>query len=350
MEPATSPQTEPSSSVAEGGSASVRDFLIRYMRYSGLLIAILILVAIFTILMPPNTFLSVQNALGLLRSMSTLAIIALGATLVIVLGEIDLSFGYLYGLCGMVMAVSWLVWGWPMPLALVLAFAVAAGFGLFNATLTTRVGIPSFIVTLGSGALALGFTLLIGNSRSYNYNVGVPGVETPQAEVDAFAKLGGADLPFGFPAQGVWMIVIAIAFFILLDRSLFGFRLKAIGGNAIAAKVARLPVVRYKTLAFMTLSCMACLAAILDFSFIGSVQPDSGQTLVFPVFSAVIIGGASLAGGAGTTFGTMMGALLLTLMTNGFAVLAVGSWAQQMLVGGITILAVLLDRVSNRNR
>lgn len=329
-------------------SRHIRQVLGRSLRTSGLLLAILILIAVFTAMTPPNSFLSLPNGLGLLRSMSTLAIIALGATLVIVLGEIDLSFGYLYGLCGMVMAVAWLVWGWPVWLAIAIAAAVAVGVGSFNAVLTTRVGIPSFIVTLGSGAMCLGFTLLVGNSRSYNYGVGVPGREVPAGEQDFFTVLGGADLPFDFPAQGLWMIGVALVFWLVLDQSIFGFRLKAIGGNPFAARAARLRVNGYKSAAFITLSLMTCLAAVLDFSFIGSVQPDSGQTLVFPVFSAVIIGGASLSGGIGTVFGTLTGALLLAVMTNGFAVLAVGSWAQQLLIGGITILAVLLDRLTNR--
>jgi ribose/xylose/arabinose/galactoside ABC-type transport system permease subunit len=327
---------------------SVRGTVGRYLRYSGLILAIIALVVVFTLLTPPNTFLSVQNGLGLLRSMSTLSILALAATLVIVLGEIDLSFGYVYGLSGMVMAVSWLAWGWPVPAAMVLAFLVACSVGLFNATLTTRLGIPSFIVTLGSGAFCLGMTLLIGSSRSYNYHAAPPGRELNQPEVAWFSALGGAKLPFDFPAQGLWLIAAALLFFYVLDRSLFGFRLKAIGGNVAAARVARLPVVRYKVIAFVTLSAAACLTALLDFSFIGSVQPDSGANLVFPVFSAVIIGGASLAGGVGTTIGTLSGALLLAVMTNGFAVLAVGSWAQQMLVGAITILAVVLDRLTTR--
>lgn len=340
--------TDPPQPERPGLWAGVRAGLARNLRYSGLLIAILIVVAIFTALTPPNSFLSVRNGLGLLRAMSTISIVALGATLVIVLGEIDLSFGSVYGLCGMVMAVAWLVWGWPLWGAIAIAFVVAVVVGSFNAALTTRLGIPSFIVTLGSGALSLGLTLLVGNSRSYNYSAPISGRDVAASELETFRQIGGADLPFGIPAQGLWMIGIASLFFILLDRSLFGFRLKAIGGNQIAARAARLHVRRYKWVAFVALSSLACLAAILDFSFIGSVQPDSGQTMVFPVFSAVIIGGASLVGGAGTTIGTLSGALLLSVMTNGFAVLAVGSWAQQMLVGSITIVAVVLDRLTTR--
>jgi ribose/xylose/arabinose/galactoside ABC-type transport system permease subunit len=319
-----------------------------FLRASGLLIAIVFLVLAFTWLSPPNTFLSLGNALGLLRSMSTIAIVALGATLVIITGEIDISFGYVYGLSGMVMAVAWLVWGWPVWLAIVLAFAVAIAFATFNAALTTLMKIPSFIVTLGSGTLALGFTLLISNSKSYNLSVAPVGRPLNAGEVDWFQGLSNQSLPGGFPMQGVWMVIVGLAFFALLDRALFGFRLKAIGGNPEAARVARLSVTRYKWLAFVAVSSMACLAAILDFSFIGSVQPDSGQTLLFPVFAAVIIGGASLAGGSGTAIGTISGALLLAILTNGFAVLTVGAFAQQMFLGIITITAVVLDRLTLR--
>jgi ribose/xylose/arabinose/galactoside ABC-type transport system permease subunit len=319
-----------------------------FLRSSGLLVAIVLLLLAFTWLTPPNTFDSVTNALGLLRSMSTITIIALGAMLVIITGEIDISFGFVYGLTGMVMAVAWLVWGWPVWLAIILALAVAIAFGTFNAALTTRLGIPSFIVTLGSGTLALGFTLLISNSRSYNVLVAPAGRTLNAPEIAWFQGLSNQDLPFDFPMQGIWMIVLAFAFYVLLDRSLFGFRLKAIGGNPEAARVARLSVNRYKWLAFVALSTMACLAAILDFSFIGSVQPDSGQTLLFPVFAAVIIGGASLYGGSGTALGTVSGALLLATLTNGFAVLTVGAFVHQMFLGIITIVAVVIDRLTLR--
>ena len=322
--------------------------LMRYARYSGLLIAILLLVAIYTVMTPPNTFLSVRNGLGMLRAMADLTMVGLGATLVICLGEIDLSFGYVFGLCGTVMAVSWLVWGWPVYLAIVLAFAVAILVGTFNATLVTRAGMPSFIATLGSGALCFGLNLLIGASQNYNYRFGATYRQPPPAEVNWFSALGTDQLPGGFPAQGLWLVAVVVVFFFLLDRSLFGFRLKAIGGNPSAARVARLPVNRYKWFAFVAIAVLACLAAILDFSFIGAVAPDAGQLLTFPVFSAVIIGGASLSGGSGTTFGTVSGALLLAVMANGFAVLAVGGWAQELLLGAIIIVAVAVDRITAR--
>lgn len=323
-------------------------WLKQYARYSGLLIAILLLTAIFTVLTPPNSFLSYRNALGLLRSMADIAIIGLGVTLVICLGEIDLSFGYVFGLCSTVLAVSWLVWGWPIWLAIVLAFTIAVLVGTLNAILVARVGIPSFIATLGTGAVCFGFTLLIGASKSWNYRFGT-GLKPPeQSQVDFFSNLSGARLPGDFPPQALWAIAVAVVFFLVLDRGLFGFRLKAIGGNPSAARVARLHVTRYKWIAFVAVAVLACLAGILEFSFIGTAAPDAGQLFLFPVFSAVIVGGASLSGGRGTTWGTLSGALLLAVMANGFAVVGVGGWAQQMLLGTVILLAVSFDRFTTR--
>ncbi|MDX6579174.1 MAG: ribose transport system permease protein, partial [Gaiellales bacterium] len=129
-----------------------------------------------------------------------------------------------------------------------------------------------------------------------------------------------------------------------------GFRLKAIGGNRQAAALARLPVRKYVFIAFILCACMSCLAGLLDFAFIGSAGPNDGQSNLFPVFAAVIIGGASLTGGKGTVFGTLCGALLLAVLNNGIALEADGSFVQQILLGTVTILAVVLDRYTSHRR
>ena len=148
--------------------------------------------------------------------------------------------------------------------------------------------------------------------------------------------------------QGVWLIVVALIFWFVLSRTIFGFRLTAIGGNPAAARIARLPVIKYKFAAFIGCAMMACLAAVLDFSFIGSTQPNAGQDMLFPTFAAVIIGGASLSGGRGTVVGTITGAVLLTVLVNGIAVLAAGPFVQQMVVGAVTIGAVTIDQLTHR--
>lgn len=333
-----------------GGQSPAKLHVIRdrlgLRRAAGLLVAIAIVYVLIVLIAPPDTFASYRNMTGLLRSMSTMAIIALGTSLVIVVGEIDLSFGFLYGLAAMVLAVAWLVLGWPLPLAILAAFGAAAVLGSFNAFLTTVVAIPSFIATLGSGTLAFGITLFISDSRTYTLS-SVPKAVDP-ATVEAFRSISTAHLPFNIPPQGLWMLLLAALFVYVLDLSLFGFRLKAIGGNPKAAALAGLPVRKYKWAAFIASSLMAAVAAVLDFAFIGVAQPDAGQTLMFPVFAAVIIGGASLVGGKGSTIGTLGGALLLAILSNAFAILALGAYVQQLFLGGVTILAVAIDRLAVR--
>ena len=165
-----------------------------------------------------------------------------------------------------------------------------------------------------------------------------------------FFGLSNQDLPFDIPMQGLWMFGVAMVIGTLLSRTLFGFRLKAIGGNPLAAQLARLPITKYKFAAFIAAAVLASLAAMLDFAFIGSTQPNAGVSLLFPVFAAVIIGGASLAGGRGTAIGTLLGALLLAIIANGLALLSAGAFLSNFVAGTVTIAAVVLDRFTQTLR
>ena len=317
------------------------------LRAGGLAIAIVFIATLFTILNP--NFLTTGNLLGLLRAMSSLAIISLAQTLVIVSGELDLSVGALYGLAAMSMAIVWLH-GWPLAVALLVALGLMVLAGGINAFFTVVVGIPSFIATLGMMSLARGVELFVSGAKGYspayaeNYGLHRP----PAAELNAFTALGASTLPFGIPIQVVWLVVLSLVFWFVLHRTLFGFRLTALGGNLEAARVARFAIGRYKLIVFVICAVAAGWAGILDFSFIGSVQPGSGLDLTFPVFAAVVIGGASLNGGRGTAIGTLMGAGLLSLLENGLALLGVGPYASLIFIGLVTIGAVTLDRLSRR--
>jgi ribose/xylose/arabinose/galactoside ABC-type transport system permease subunit len=153
-----------------------------------------------------------------------------------------------------------------------------------------------------------------------------------------------------FSAEIFWMLGIAAVVGFALHGSLFGFRLYAVGGNATAARLARLPVDRLKTIAFVASGVLAAIAGILDFSFVQTTQPDIGLSQTFPVFAAVVIGGASLSGGKGSIIGTMGGAFLLAELQTGIAVLSPGPYAQQIFLGVVTIGAVGLDILASRIR
>jgi ribose/xylose/arabinose/galactoside ABC-type transport system permease subunit len=320
------------------------------LRVGGIVIAIAVVIIVFTVIAKPNTFFTITNALGVMRSMSTIAIVALGLTLVIVVGEIDLSFGYVYGLASILIGVAWVVWGWPIWAAIILALLAAAGIAAVNPLPVPLVKITSCIGTLGVGQLVFGTTLLVSNTATINPSYPPVGKVVPPAEIAWFFGLSNQQLPFGVPMQALWMAGVALVIGFLLSRSLFGFRLKAIGGNPVAAELARLPITKYKFAAFMLCSILATLAATLDFAFIGSVQPNAGVSLTFPVFAAVIIGGASLSGGRGSAIGTLSGALLLALIANGLALLSAGAYLSNFVSGAVTIAAVVLDRLTQRLR
>ncbi len=333
----------------EGSESRLQGSVRAFGRTAGLLGTIIVVMTIFAIA-SDGRFLNPENLLGLLRYMSTIAIVGMGLSLVLIVGEIDLSFGAVYGLAGMLTAVAWISWGWSLWAAIALALAMAVAVGLFNGFFTTVTKIPSFIATLGCSTLVFGFTLLVSGSATFSPRQPGPGKTMNPEQVEFFRGLSNRDLPLGLPMGAIWMAIIALAFGYLLSRTLFGFRLKAIGGNPIAAKFARIPVMRYKFWAFIICSLSAAVAAILVFAFIGSVQPDSGTGLLFPTFAAVVIGGASLSGGRGSVVGTLLGCLLLSILNNGLALMAAGAFLQQMFIGIVTIGAVVLDQATRNWR
>jgi len=319
------------------------------LRIAGLFLAIVMAAIVFQSQTP--AFLSSQNLLTFLRAMSSLGIMAFAQMLVILLGEIDLSLGAVYGLSATTLAVLWLGGGAlpfriPLAAALIIAFLVAIGIGAANAFLTSVVKIPSFIATLGFLSLAQGSELLLSNASTFNpaYNNPLP----PAWELNFFHTIGASKLPFGVPVQVGWFALMFLFFWVLRHRTLFGFRLGAIGGNPTAAEIAKLPIQKYKFIVFILSASMAALAGILDFSYVGSVGPNSGGALVFPVIAAVVIGGASLTGGFGTIPATLLGATLLAVLANGLALLGVGAFAQLIFVGFVTIGAVTLDKVTRQ--
>ena len=310
-------------------------------RIGGLFAAVIVVAIVFLLINPH--FANPNLGVSILRAMSSVAIMAMGLTLVIVVGEIDLSFGAMYGLAANCLAVMWVVHGLPVYAAIPATLVVAVAIGTFNGFLVTTLKIPSFIVTLGSYNLLYGLSLWVSNSGTFNPNYPPSGVDLPQGQLDFFIGLTRSFGRYQLSAEVFWMFAVAVVVGFLLHRSLFGFRLMAIGGNPEAARLAKLPVRRYKILAFVLCSVLAAAAGILDFSFIQTSQPDIGLSQTFPVFAAVIIGGASLSGGKGTIFGTLGGALLLAELQIGLALLSPGPHVQQIFLGAVTIIAVALD-------
>ncbi len=319
------------------------------LRTLGLALAIVLIAAI--VQSQRSAFLSPENILTLVRSMVALGMVACAQLLVILFGEIDLSVGAVYGLAGTVTATLWLGGGSlpftaPLPAALLAGLGMALLAGAVSGFLIVKVGLPSFITTLGILNVADGMSLLIGNATTFTpaYNDPLP----PAWELSVFHGLGGALMANSIPVETLWLFGAFILFWILRHRTVFGFRLMAMGGNAEAARVARLPLHKYKHVVFLLSALMAGLAGIVDFSYVGSIGPSQSSSLSFQVIAAVVIGGASLNGGRGTILGTLLGVILLALLNNGLALLGVGSFVQLLFIGLVTIGAVWLDLVSQK--
>ncbi len=275
-------------------------------------------------------FLSPSNLMNLLQQAAVITVIAVGMTLVVVTGGIDLSVGSVTALCGVVLAQA-LASGHPLPSALALCAAAGAAAGCVNGALVGYGRVPAFIATLGMMSAARGLTLILTGGRS------VSGFG------ESFLELG-AGVTWGVP-HPVWvMLFAAAAAGVFLHATCWGLRLFAIGGSAQAASLCGIRVRRYLMLVYCLSGLAAAAAGVLLTARLNSAQPTAGAMYELDAIAAVVIGGASLSGGRATVWGTAMGALLLAVLKNGLNILDMSSYVQQVAVGAVIVLAVLADR------
>lgn len=288
-----------------------------------------------------GVFFSIGNFGSILLFMTSVAIVGFGQTLVIVGGELDLSVGSTYGLSAMTVGLLW-AQGLPLPLAMVLGIVVGGLAGAVNGLIVTRLRVNSFITTLGTLNLYQGMTLYISNNVAFSPSRNLPGF--------GLYEFVGTSHPFGIPIQIFWLVAATLVLWVILHRTVLGFRIAAIGGNVVAARAAHLPVGRVKVYTFIISGALAAFAGLIDFSLVSSVSPTAGSTLMFSVLAAVVIGGASLSGGRGTIVGTLVGAFLLQVLTNGLGLLGAGAFAQLLFQGGVILVAVAVDSWTSRAR
>lgn len=300
---------------------------------AGLVVAILILSAVFGYLNP--NFFRYTNATNVMRQSAVLAIAAVGQTLVILAGGIDLSQGSMLGLISVLGASLILAVG--IPGGLLLTLIVAALIGFFQGFLVARADIPAFIVTLG------GLSFLRG--AAFVYSNGMPVTGLP----NEFLLLGSGSY-FGIPVPAIIAVIIYLIFHFLLTRTRTGRYLYAIGGNEDAALLSGIKVARYKIFAFCISGLLAGLAGIILTSRVVSGQPTLGEAFELEAIAAVIIGGTSFKGGEGTLLGTFLGVILMAVIGNGLNLIRISSFIQMVVLGMIIVLAVYIDLVQKKKR
>ncbi len=306
---------------------SSKNFLLHYGRQFGTLLGLIGLCIVLWILSPH--FLTVSNLLNVAQQTSINAIIAVGMTFVIITAGIDLSVGSLLAFSGVVLA-STLHAGIPLPFAILVGLGTGLVCGLVNGLLITLGRLPPFISTLGMMSVARGAALLYTHGRP------ISGFS------ESFRFLATGEV-FHMPAPVAIMVgVYTIAHF-LLNSTKLGRYTYAIGGNEEAAILSGVNVRFYKTAVYGLCGALSGLAAIILTARLNSAQPIAGIMYELDAIAATVIGGTSLMGGEGTVLGTLIGALIMGVLRNGLNLLGVSSYIQQIVIGSVIILAVLMD-------
>ncbi|WP_069169685.1 ABC transporter permease/substrate-binding protein [Streptomyces griseus] len=321
--------THPSKAAAGGGAGhTVRRLLLD----NGALTALVVLLVAMSLL--SGDFLTTQNLLNVGVQAAVTAILAFGVTFVIVSAGIDLSVGSVAALSATVLAWSATSAGVPVWLAVILAVATGVACGFVNGALVAYGKLPSFIATLAMLSVARGLSLVISQG-------------SPIAFPDSVSVLGDT-LGGWLPVPVLVMIAMGLITALILTRTYIGRSMYAIGGNEEAARLSGLRVKKQKLAIYALSGLFAAVAGIVLASRLVSAQPQAAQGYELDAIAAVVIGGASLAGGVGKASGTLIGALILAVLRNGLNLLSVSAFWQQVVIGVVIALAVLLDTLRRK--
>ncbi len=299
------------------------------------LLPFLTLIALFIALSIASPhFLTNANLSSVVRQTAVFNIMALGMTLIIIAGGIDLSVGAILAFGGL-MGTMAMEHGYSIPVGVAIGIAGGLGWGMINGLLITRLRINPFIVTLGTLGMARGITLIVSN--------GLPVHQIPQG----FSFLGEGNL-LGAPFV-LWIVVVcALAVHVILEHTRLGRYTYAIGSNADAAYYAGIPVAFHTTAVYAIGGMLTGLAGMVEASRLMTGQPTAGQGYELQAIAAVVIGGGSLKGGEGSVVGTLIGAFIMGLLSNGSDLLGISPYVQQAIIGAVIILVVWVDELRRR--
>lgn len=310
-------------------------------------IALVVIIVIFTVL--SNTFFTIQNILIMTVHVSINAFLAIGMTFVIISGGIDLSVGSILGLTGMIVGALIDV-GIPLKMfgvviyfhtwfIVVLGIAVGALIGALNGFVITKLKVAPFIATLGMLYVARGFALLSNNGSTFPFLTGNPALGNT-----GFPWLGEG-LVLDIPVA-IWILVIVTAIaYLVANRTPFGRRVYAVGGNERAAALSGVRVNSVRFRVYIISGGLAALSGLIVTSQLVAAQPAAGQSYELNAIAATVLGGTSLMGGRGTIGGTIIGAFVIGILTDGLIMVGVSDFWQMVVKGFVIILAVAIDQI-----
>ena len=298
----------------------------------GFYIALAIMVIVFSVLSP--AFLTASNGVNILQQTSTIGIMALGQTLVILAGGIDVSVGSVLGLGGIVAALSIRDLGADPLIATLLGTLSGLVVGLFNGLIVTRLRIDAFITTLATLSIVRGIVYIISNQ----YNVNVPN-DSP------FLTLGRGHIGF-LPISVVIFAGLLAVLWLLERRTTIGRSIHALGGNEAAARLSAVPLAGIRTMTYAISGACAALSGVIITSQVALAVPYQGTGYELDVIAAVVVGGVALAGGTGNVFVGALGSIFIGVLLNGMALINVPAIWQMVIQGAVIISAVALYGVA----
>ena len=294
--------------------------------------SLIILIIFFSI--TSSTFLSIDNFLSIALQTAVIGIVALGSTFVIITSGIDLSVGAIVAFSGVMMGFAMQA-GMPTFISILIGLLSGVALGVAIGLFITKAKLPPFIVTLGFMMMVRGLVLALTNGMP------ISGLN------DGFDKLAaGTILKIPYPV--IFLIVLAVVLGFVLKNTKIGKYVYAIGSNEDSYKLSGVNVDRVKLFVYGLSGLMCAISGIILASRLISAQPTEGMGYEMDAIAAVVIGGASLAGGTGTIFGTMLGAFIMTVLKNGLTMLNVSGMWQQVAVGAVVLGAVYIDNLKNK--
>lgn len=307
------------------------DFNYLFSRYAtiGALILVFLLFSIIA-----DKFLETNNLVNIVQQVSTLAIVAFGLTIAMAAGDFDLSVGSVAGLAG-ILGTGLLVNGYHFFSAIAIALLIGALFGLANGVISTKLGIPSLIVTLGTSSIAIGINFMYSEGRAIYGSL-----------PESFTTLGRGDV-LGIPMPIIIMFIIGIIVYIFLNNTRAGRYIYAVGGNATASKLSGIKVTQYRILGLVLSGVGAAIAGMVLAARLGSGQPTAGESFLMDSLGAVFLGMTTIKVGQPNVVGTLVGVILIGVINNGLNLLGLPFFIQDIAKGAIMILAVAFAASKN---
>jgi ribose transport system permease protein len=305
--------------------------------------ALIVLFVVFSLASP--NFLQFTNIVGILIATAVNGVLALGVTFVIITGGIDLSIGTVMTLAAVMTGVFITFWGLPVPLGILAGLLTGALAGFVNGVVISKMKIPPFIATLGMLNVAKGLALVISGLKPIYFN------DAPVFNTVAMGSITGSIIPgFDIPNAVLILFGAAIVASLILTKTILGRYTFALGSNEEATRLSGVNVDAWKIAIYSVAGLFSGLAGVLIASRLNSAQPSLGLGYELDAIAAAVIGGTSLSGGEGTMLGTIIGAFIISTLTNGLRILSVPQEWQTVVTGAIVILAVYLDIIRRRRQ